>query len=161
MVRIMQELDYPIRILERGPDDFCILVPHDSLTYWKDKERKEKANKTRAFCNWLRKTFPHVPTEFRYVNTKQVRVGRGSYWSRRRFKTVNCDKHFVAYGLKGSELMMVKLAWQFTSQPCRLKTATHPDPSAYAIEAPAGFRPSDALVKRIENKTKAKPVRTA
>lgn len=155
----MQQLDYPIRILERGPDDLCILVPHDSLTYWKDTERKTKANKTREFCNWLRKQFPDVPTEFRYVNTKQVRVSRRSTWyGGARYKTVNCDKHFVAYGLTKNQMLMVKLAWQFETQKCR-KESSPSDPEAFTINGIKPFKPTDVLQARLDNKTKAKPVK--
>ena len=154
----MQQLDYPIRILERGPDDLCVLVPHDSLVSWKDVG-KEKANKTRAFCNWLRKQFPDVPTEFRYVNTKQVRVSRRSnFYGGARYKTVNCDKHFVAYGLTKNQMLMVKLAWQFETQLAR-KESSPSDPKAYTIKGIKPFKPTDVLQARLDNKTKVKPVK--
>ena len=155
----MNELGFPLKIFERDTDDICILVDHDARYVWGDakKQDKERKDQTRKFCNWIRKTFPHVPTEFRYCGTKEVWYNRGR-WNRRRV-IVNSDKHFVAYGLKRNELMMIKLAWIYKTIPCRLKGTSHPDPNAYAIDAPQGFRPTDALKARIENKTKVKPVK--
>ena len=156
----MQTLDFPIRILEREDGNVCILVSHEDQVYYKNAANREKANHTRAFCNWLRKQFPHVPTEFRFVNTKQVRVhGRRSVWSAPRYRTAGCDKHFIAYDLTKNELLMVKLAWQFQTQPVRLATCP-PIDGSFTINAPGGFRPSDALKKRMEAKTRTKLLST-
>lgn len=157
----MNQLDFPVRIFERDANDYCILVPHEDISRWHNEAAKESANKTRAFCNWIRKQFPHVPTEFRFVNTKRVRIhGRRSIWATPRYRQAGCDKHFVAYGLTKAELMMIKLAWQFKSQPVRLATGpTIPD--SFTVDAPGGFRPSDALKKRIEKNARAKLLSTA
>lgn len=157
----MQTLDFPIRILERENGDVCILVSHEDQVYYKNEANREKANHTRAFCNWVRKQFPHVPTEFRFVNTKSVSIRSRSIWGYGipRSRTVNCDKHFVAYDLTKSELMLIKLAWQFQTQPVRLAT-TPPIENSFTINAFGGLRPTDALKKRIENKTRAKLLST-
>lgn len=153
----MQTLAYPVRILEQD-SNISIFVPHDSLTQWRDQQGKSNRDKTREFCNWIRKQFPHVPTEFRYVNTKRVGIYGAKSWSIRRYRTVKCDKHFVAYGLTKNELMLIKLSWQFVTQPVRL--STDPDiPGSFTIETSGGFQPSDTLLARLEKKTKAKPVR--
>jgi hypothetical protein len=153
----MQTLAYPIRILEQD-SKFSILVPHDSLSQWRDTEGKTNRNKTREFCNWIRRQFSHIPTEFRYVNTKQVRIPGSKSWSIRRFKTVKCDKHFIAYNLSKTELMLIKLSWQFSTQPVRLQNDPA-DPLAFTIDSPGIFGPSNALLARLEKNTKAKPVR--
>jgi len=157
------ELHFPVRLLERGPDDFCILVSHEPNLAWGEAKQagEERRNKTRSFCNWIRKTFPHVPTEFRYVNTRVVRIrGRNTWGYRSATRTINCDKHFVAYGLKKNELMMTKLAWVFKTQPVCLATGPCIEGS-FTVNAPGGFRPSDELKKRIEAKTKPKALSTA
>lgn len=157
----MQELDFPVRLHERGDDDFVIMVPHTEASWHNREAHKEKTNKTRSFCNWIRRTFPHVPTEFRYCSTKQVRFTTGGYWNRQRWKTVNCDKHFVAYGLTKSELMMVKLAWIYKTQIAVQKASGNKPEGAYEFSMPAGVRPTDALKKRLEKKTKAKQVKVS
>ena len=157
----MQTLDFPIRILERENGDVCILVSHEDQVYYKNEANREKANHTREFCNWIRKQFPHVPTEFRFVNTKRVRIhGRRSAWSAPRYRIAGCDKHFIAYDMTKAELMLTKLSWQFQSQPVRLATGP-PIEKSFTINAPGGFRPSEALKKRIEKKTRAKLLSTA
>lgn len=153
----MQTLDFPIRILERGPDDLCILVAHEPLNYH-HPEAKEKAKKTREFCNWIRKQFPKVPTEFRYVNKKSVRHSGRKWWQHARRKTVNCDKNFIAYGLSRSEMMLIKLAWSFKTQPIRFETDPTITSNHFVIQG-STLDPSEALKKRIEKNTKVKAVR--
>jgi hypothetical protein len=151
----MNQLGFPLRILERGEDDICILVSHEPGNSY-DKDRRERAAHTKTFCDWLRRQFPQVLTEFRYVNTKQVRIRGGNAWSyHRRYRTAGCDKHFVAYGLTRAQLMFVKLAWQFQSQPVRLADFPIYDGS-FTIMLPGGLRPSDALNRRLKAKAEAK-----
>lgn len=143
----MNELDYTLRILERGEDDLVLMVPHEVNDAWGNTKEQIAARKakTKLFCDWIRKQFPHVPTEFRYVNKRRVRDHRYRHWAR--YKTINTDKHFVAYGLTKGEMMIIKLSWSFQQQVARLYRSPPVDKS-FVIELDE-FLPTEALTKRL------------
>lgn len=156
----MQELDFPVRLLTRSEDDIVLMVAHDGITSWYNKaEQKQRADKTREFCNWIRKTFPHVPTEFRYLGHKRVRNYRYRSYSTCAYRTVNSDKHFVAYGLKRNELMMIKLAFSYQTQVAEISGPDKHTAGAYIIERFDEIVPTRALEKRLAKDIKAKPVK--
>lgn len=147
------ELDFPLRIYEKGPDEFVLLVPHEPAEWGNKKAHLEKTNKTRSFCNWIRKQFPDTPTEFRYMRKERVRDYRYRAWSVR-YKTINTDKHFVAYGLTKNQMLMIKLAWVYKSQPVKIEGLDKYQ--ADDVVFPEIPEPTEALVERMKNKKPAK-----
>lgn len=154
----MNELHFPLRVLENKDGTVTLLVKHQDVNAWGSTKQVllEQTNKTRAFCNWIRKQYPHVPTEFRYLGKKQVR-DRRSRWAFR-YRTVNTEKHFVAYNMAKNELLMIKLAWTFKTQKAELSADKH-DPDAYVIEL-TEVAPTSALLKRIADKSRTKLLKT-
>lgn len=147
---LMNHLDFPIRLVERPEGDFCLMISHDPVDGFHKEKRQSSAKKTRSFCNWFRKQFPHIPNEFRYINTKRSKVS--GTWYRPRFRTVNCDKHFVAYGVSKSDLMIIKLSWAFKVQLVR-HVSDPPLTDAFTMNESLVPKPSKALSKKIENNT--------
>lgn len=145
------ELHFPIRLYENDPDDILLMVSHESFTYGDKKAHNERADRTREFCNWLRKQFPQVATEFRYIGKERIRDPRYSYWTAR-YKTINTDKHFLAYGLTRAQLMLIKLAWVFKTQNVKLSGFDKYESGDYILdEIPA---PSPELIARMASKKK-------
>jgi len=153
----MNELHFPLRVLENEDGTVTLLVSHEDNHSWGSAKaaQTEQRDKTRRFCNWIRKQYPHIPTEFRYLGKKQVRDVRSRWCTR--FRVVNTDKHFVAYNMAKNELLMIKLAWTFKTQKAELSGDRH-EPGIYVIGLDE-VKPTPALVGRIANKTKAKLVK--
>lgn len=148
------QLHFDLRILTRSEDDLVILVPHEDARWISRENDQDRTNQTRQFCNWIRKQFPDIPTEFRYVNKKWSTVGG---WGRiPRARRVNCDKHFVAYGLTRSQFMMVKLAWQFKSIPVLVSGGDIPASTYFTVMG--DLQPTDVLKERISKKVRFKPI---
>ena len=99
----MQQLSFPLKIHVRKNGLRVIFVEHVNLGHHRLKLERPKQDETRAFCNWIRSTFPDLPTEFKAAN-------RSSY-RRRRYDPA--ERHFVAYDLTPNEFMMIKLAFGF------------------------------------------------
>lgn len=154
------ELGFPLRIYENDPDDIILMVPHDPSTSWiytlnglcSVSEAAEYTKRTRRFCNWLRKQFPDVPTEFRYVNKTRVpdyRYRRSIWGGPSRHKTVNSDKHFVAYGLTRQQMLMIKLAWVFETHVVKIKNGIDTESADFLLDKV--IVPSAELKKRMAN----------
>lgn len=151
------ELYVDVRLYEKEDGTTVLMVSHEPQDYFIRTKHPEFAKQTRKFCNWIRKTFPHVPTEFRYVNTRQVRYPLGSYWNRNyNTRTVNCDKHFVAYGLQKSELMMIKLAWIYKTEKIYLTSLPSGVTDGYLLKKSSSLEPTEALKQRLEKNTRTK-----
>jgi len=148
---VSNELDFPLRIYEKGPDELVLLVAHEAADWHNRAAHKAKTNKTRMFCNWLRKQFPDVPTEFRYMRKERVRDYRYRGWSVR-YKTVNSDKHFVAYGLTKNQLLMIKLAWVYKTQ--NVKIEGQDSYGTDDVVFPWVPEPTEELLTRLKNKKK-------
>lgn len=152
------QLHFPVRIYEdETGNDFILMVPHEDKQWSNRVTHIENTNLTRQFCNWIRKQFPDVPTEFRFVNQRWASRRRTSY-SIPVAVRVNCDKHFVVYGLTKNQMLMIKLAWMFETQQIAVAGESRYSTNVYVIDKlPV---PSDALRKRMENKTKPKAIDT-
>jgi len=154
----MNELHFPLRVLENDDGTVTLLVKHQDVTSWGQHKQTllAQTDKTRAFCNWIRKQYPHIPTEFRYLAKKQIRDYRSRWCTR--YRTVNTDKHFVAYHMAKNELLMIKLAWSFTTQRAEYGGESSQTPGAYLVELDK-LEPTPALIERLAKKIKAKPVK--
>lgn len=150
------QLHFDLRILTRSEDDLVILVPHEDARWITREGDQSRTNQTRQFCNWIRKQFPDIPTEFRYVNKKWSYTRGKNYWSMSRARRVNCDKHFVAYGLTRSQFMMIKLAWQFKTIPVLISGDEITANTYFTVMG--DLQPTDALRERMSKKTRFKPI---
>lgn len=153
----MNDLGFPLRIYEKSPDEFVLLIAHEEADWNNKAAHKERTNKTRRFCNWLRKQFPDVPTEFRYMRKERVRDYRYRGWSVR-YKTINADKHFVAYGLTKNQLLMIKLAWSYKTQTVKIEGLDSYNTDDVVF--PDVPEPTEALLKRLKDKKPTKMLET-
>lgn len=96
----MEDLYYCLKYVKTPEGNFTIFISHPNGTpnsrwYSKEKERVvANRAKTTKFAKWLRKTYPHIITEFR---------GLHSHW-------YDTKRHFVAYDLSPKEFVYLKLA---------------------------------------------------
>lgn len=151
----MNKLDFPIRIYERSEDDLVIMIPHDPVNdYFDEVQKKAKTDHTRQFVNWLRKQFPDVLTEFKYLNKRLGAAKNRNWYGYCCRPMVNCDRHFVAYGISKQQMLLIKLSWQFQTEMAYLES----NKGGYAISIEPS--PSPELLKRIEDKKRTKLLKT-
>lgn len=96
----MQKLSFPLKIHVRKNGLRVIFVAHEHMGRHRLKTERPKQDDTRNFCNWIRQTFPDVPTEYRSTAKTTYR------WD-------PANRHFVAYDITPKEFMMIKLAFSF------------------------------------------------
>jgi hypothetical protein len=95
----MQELSFPLKVHVRRNGKRVIFVAHEHLGRHQ-KAIRAKQDDTRYFVNWIRATFPDLPTEYRSTNNTMYR------WNA-------AERHFVAYDVTPAEFIMIKLAFKF------------------------------------------------
>jgi hypothetical protein len=145
----MQELSFPLKIHVRRNGMRVIFVEHEQYGRYVSESDRARQDQTRYFCNWIRKTFPSLPTEYRSTCKS---------WNRFELK----HRHFAAYDVTPKEFMMIKLAFGFKTLKVRFskekKKAKHwltNQPYFYEYTSPgylARFNiwPSKELLARME-----------
>lgn len=126
----MQELAFPLKIHVRRNGLRVIFVEHEHYGRWVSEADRARQDQTRYFCNWIRKTFPSLPTEYRSTYKP---------WDRYELK----HRHFAAYDVTPKEFMMIKLAFgfktlkvRFTKSKVKGKHWLSKQPYCYEVNTP-------------------------